>query len=149
MREATVHQVGSRSLWAFAVLLAGCAAARPVGGGVHRFTVTFQKGCPTAVTIDPQKRSCSALLGLSTADDCLRVSRDLAREEKGTKGEATVEFVGAEGGRPFRVYFQPFAPLQLPGGKAPLDLDAPYKRYPFSIVVDGCPVLDPDIIIEK
>jgi len=140
---ATTRRSG---LEAMAMLLAaltlgasGCATAA-IKGGSATFTIPAgADGCPQAPKMEVSKRNCPTWV-FWTKDDCVKA-------ERGT----TIEFVAAEGVKPFAVYFQPFNPLSAEGRRASFRIDpnTPGKEYPFSIVAKGCPVIDPSIIVEQ
>jgi len=123
------------------LLAAGCAAGPPLRDVTATFTISRgEKDCPGGVSMEPGKRNCPAFL--RTREDCVRLD---------PRGKATVVFQGAEGVKPFSVYFQPFAPLRTGGDRRvafELDQGTPSKEYPFSIVAEGCKVIDPSIIVE-
>jgi len=134
---------GTAELFTLATILTavGCASGPALRDVTATFTISRgEKDCPGGVSMEPDKRNCPAFL--RTREDCVRLDR---------RGRATVVFQGAEGVKPFAVYFQPFSPLRSGGDRrAAFELDhaTPPKEYPFSIVADGCKVIDPSIIVE-
>ncbi|MBI5067039.1 MAG: hypothetical protein HZB56_02285 [Deltaproteobacteria bacterium] len=124
-----------------ALAAAGCASGPALRDVSATFTIARgEKDCPAAVSMEKDKRNCPSFL--FSREDCVRVDR---------KGKATIVFRGAEGVKPFAVYFQPFAPLRTGGDRQvsfELDQATPPKEYAFSVVAEGCKVIDPSIIVD-
>lgn len=141
MAKRTIGTAGRFTLVA-ALAAAGCASGPSIKDTSAIFTITRGvKDCPGAVSMEPAKRNCPSFL--SSREDCVRVDR---------KGKATLIFQGADGVKPFAVYFQPFAPLRSGGDRRvsfELDQATPPKEYRFSIVAEGCEDIDPSIIVER
>lgn len=143
--EAMVR--GAAMLLAVGSLAAGGCAGLPARekGEVKTFTFeigTDASGCPISATVPEGQRNCRCVF--SARVDCV----------KAYPGDKilVVPAGGAKGVKPFQLYFDPFhsgAVRSPPGEPLTIDRNAPPKTYRFNIVAEGCPVLDPEIIVVK
>lgn len=139
---------GAAMLLAWGTLVAGGCASMPAREKGEAKTFTFEigtdaNGCPISATVPEGQRNCGCF---SKRPDCVRAypgDRILVVPAGGPKGMKA---------RPFQLFFDPFhagAVRSPPGEPLTIDRNAPPKTYRFNIVAEGCPVLDPEIIVVK